>query len=566
MTSHPLPSNPSVSLLHSGSVRLIQGEALIEIPEKADPVLDVRIAVDLIGPDGAMRSLPAYWAGENRWQFRDAPELPGHYQYKFRTAGETFPIPPDACGEFEWEGLHADSALQQRGALRVSPTGKHFATGNGDPFLWLADSWWHGMTTRIQFPDEFRELCRDRAAKGFSVIQFACAFACDIEPFDPRDFNESNGTAWTEGYGQLRPEYFEGVDQRILCMLEEGLMPNLVGAWGYYIRSMGVQKMKAHWRYLIARYGALPLVWTLCGEVRLAGYTVQNPEVGIRQEVTGIPYLDLVKKQVADWTEVAKEIRAYDPWNRLLTVHVGPKPQGEDIPELEDLDLLDFHMLQPGHDDQDALRSTKKDYLKTRERVGEDKIIMVGECCFEGMHGGAGPKIQRNLFWSTTLAGHPGYCYGADAIWQFNREDELFGPSANGQTWGNNPWQEAMHWGGSLGIGIGAQHLRTLPWWRLQPHPEWVENLNEEEAVKKGPYVAGIPGELVLIYFPQKYALWSPKVRLQELPVDTLVTLTYLNPINGDRVPMPDQKVDADGKLELPSAPVLHDWALLLTF
>ena len=32
---------------------------------------------------------------------------------------------------------------------------------------------------------------------------------------------------------------------------------------------MGVEKVKQHWRYLIARYGAWPVVWCAAGEANL---------------------------------------------------------------------------------------------------------------------------------------------------------------------------------------------------------------------------------------------------------------------------------------------------------
>ena len=38
------------------------------------------------------------------------------------------------------------------------------------------------------------------------------------------------------------------------------MTPCLVGAWGYFMPGMGVEKAQQHWRNLIARYGALPVV------------------------------------------------------------------------------------------------------------------------------------------------------------------------------------------------------------------------------------------------------------------------------------------------------------------
>ena len=540
--------------------QLVEGRVRLSSPSTANQALDVLVTATIEQTDGTSIVIPAFWAGDDRWCFRFVPEKPGTYTYRFDAASNANFI-GEQTGFFRVLDDSVPSPLMQSGGLRLHKDGRFLETGTGKPFFWLADSWWFAMCKRIRYPDEFRALLRDRKEKGFSVIQFAIAFACDIAPFDSRDHNESEGCAWTEGYGQIRPEYFDAVDRRIFAMIDEGLVPNIVGAWAYYLRSMGVDKMTAHWRYLVARYGSLPVVWTLCGEVRLGGYRVDDAACSIRESITGQPYMDLINAQVSGWTKVARALREFDPWKRPLTAHAGPKPDGKDIPELVDLDLFDFHFLQPGHSDLDAVACTQRDLSNARKRVGA-KMILVGECCFEGMQGGAGPKVQRNLFWSSVLSGMPGYSYGVDALWQMNRPEEPFGPSVLGHIWGNHPWQEAMHWEGSRGVGIGARYLNRLPWHRLEPHPEWVSTNNTQEVTARTHYAAGIPGELVLIYFPSLYAPWSRTVHLYELKPGALYAMEYLDPATGDVYPQIRMTASDEGILELPRPPILQDWVL----
>jgi hypothetical protein len=66
------------------------------------------------------------------------------------------------------------------------------------------------------------------------------------------------------------------VARRITYLVDHGLMPSVVASWGYYVHFMGADKMRRHWRYMIARYGAFPVAWILCGESRLPWYRVQN--------------------------------------------------------------------------------------------------------------------------------------------------------------------------------------------------------------------------------------------------------------------------------------------------
>jgi len=71
--------------------------------------------------------------------------------------------------------------------------------------------------------------------------------------FDPRGANEA-GFPWEEDYARIRPKYFDLADRRIFQLVEQGLMPCVVGAWGYHLPWLGEEKMKQHWRYLIARW------------------------------------------------------------------------------------------------------------------------------------------------------------------------------------------------------------------------------------------------------------------------------------------------------------------------
>jgi len=53
-------------------------------------------------------------------------------------------------------------------------------------------------------------------------------------PFDPRGANEA-GFPWEEDYARLNPAYFDLADRRIGRLVARGLLPCIVGAWGYFI-------------------------------------------------------------------------------------------------------------------------------------------------------------------------------------------------------------------------------------------------------------------------------------------------------------------------------------------
>jgi hypothetical protein len=108
---------------------------------------------------------------------------------------------------------------------------------------------------------------------------------------------------------------------------------------------MGVEKMRAHWRYLIARYGAMPVVWCAAGEANLPWYLAK-----------GFPYDD--RKQVSDWTQVMRYVREADPFHRLMTVHPTGIGRLSARHATDDPALLDIDLLQTPHDRREAVPVT----------------------------------------------------------------------------------------------------------------------------------------------------------------------------------------------------------------
>ncbi len=520
--------------------------------DRADPFAEITLDAVIRDAAGRELRLPAYWAGGRTWRFRFAAPTPGTYRFE------------TACSDVTDAGLHAQrgtidvvvaaekgNELMQHGPLQLGGDRRHFAHADGTPFFWLADQWWFGMSSRLRFPEEFGLLVRDRVEKGFSVVGFAIAFPCDIAPFDPRGANEA-GHAWTKDFGAINPAYFDAVDLRVRALVEAGLVPNIVGAWGYYLPFMGIEKMQRHWRYLIARYAAYPVVWTVAGESTLVYYDHR----------AGTPAHAAARAaQVQGWSDVARRVRETDPFHRLLTVHPGPE-SGRFQP-IADMGLLDFIFLQPGHSDWETLPLALAHLATARERFPRQPALM-GEVCFEGMHGGgSGPKIQRYLFWSTVLSGAPGFSYGTDTTWQFNRRGDPFGPSPHGMAWGNLPWEEGYRWAGSTHVGLGRKILSGVEWWRLAPHPEWISSAATPSDVMK-PFCAGIPRELRVIYLPKGQPRWAKAFKLRGLEPGVRYTAHYVDPITGTAEAPLAVVADESGEWPLAYPPILQDWVLIV--
>ena len=309
-----------------------------------DPFNEVSLDVTFIDPRGRELRVPAFWAGGQVWKARYASPVVGTHHFR------------SECSEAQDRGLHGvtgqvevrpytgHNQLYAHGPLQVAPNRRYLEHADHIPLFWLGDTWWMGLCRRLRWPEEFQQLAADRKEKGFNVIQIVAGLYPDMPAFDPRGANEA-GFPWETNYTRIRPEYFDAADQRLGYLVEQGLTPCIVGAWGYFMPWMGVDKLKAHWRYLIARYSAWPVVWCAAGEANLPWYLAK-----------GFPYDD--RKQVHDWTEVMRFIRENDPVHRPLTVHPTAINRYTARHATDDPGLLDFDMLQTPHGQREAVPVT----------------------------------------------------------------------------------------------------------------------------------------------------------------------------------------------------------------
>ena len=520
--------------------------------ESADPFNEIVLDVVFTAPDGATRKVPGFWAGGRSWKVRYASPQAGTHRWR------------SACSDVKDQGLHdqrgvievtpyrGNNPLLQHGPVQLSANRRYFAHADGTPFFWLADSWWHAMSSRLTM-DGFKTLVADRVAKGFNVIQFAVANPCDIAPFDDRGGNEA-GHAWTKDFGTINPAYWDLTDQRVAYLIEQGLMPSIMGTWGYYLHFMGEEKMKRHWRYVIARYGAFPVAWILCGESRLPWY----PLIGIGDDGY---------QQTLKWTGLSKTVRDLNTTHRLLGIHPGPPLwfHNATYEALSDYSAIDLFYGMGGHGGADEYAQVARCLNEMADwRAGNPgKPALVGELCWEGMYGGnCGPFVQRIQFWGAVLNGAPGHSYGTDSLWQMNSRKQPFGESASGFTWGNWPWEEAMHWPGSTHVSVGKRILEKFEWWRFEPHPEWISAAEEKDGRGLIAAAAGIPGEVRVFYFAKGF--WS-KHKLLKLEPGVKYRATFISPLDGKEYPVGiPLEADAAGSCAVPRGPINQDWVLVL--
>lgn len=274
---------------------------------RKDPFNAVELSARFTHADGAEKIVPAFWAGGNEWRVRFASSQTGNYRFQTVCSDPSDSGLHDRAGEFQVKRYTGSNPLFLHGPIRVAADKRHFEHADGAPFFWLGDTWWMGLTKRLSWPKGFRTLTRDRVKKGFTVIQIVAGLYPDMPAFDPRGANEA-GFPWDKDYERINPAYFNLADRRIRYLAEAGLAPCIVACWGYFLPWMGVERMKKHWRNLVARYGSYPVIWCLAGEGVMPYYLSSAKEQDRQFQKKG-------------WREIGAYLRAMDPYHRIVTIH-----------------------------------------------------------------------------------------------------------------------------------------------------------------------------------------------------------------------------------------------------
>lgn len=508
----------------------------------ADPSNELTLDFVFTDPEGEEKTVPAFWAGENTWRARYSSPRVGVHRHRTVCSDASNTDLHGQQGTLEVTPYEGGDTLLRRGHLQVAADHRHLQHADGTPFFWLGDTWWFGLVKRLTWPGDFKRLTADRVAKGFSLVQIVAGLYPDVYQFDPRGANEA-GFPWTEGYKAINPSYFDMMDLRIEWLVRSGIVPCIVGSWGFYLKFAGVEVMKKHWCNLVARYAAYPVAWCIAGEAVGAFYF----------ENWGDDYPAQARK---GWTEITRHVRSLDPYHNPITVH-PTFPDSRAM--IEDDSLLDVDMLQTGHS-YTSMQQTVRTVIECIAKTPPLPVVN-GEPMYEGIMGTCWHDMQRFCFWTSMLSGSAGHTYGANGIWQMSTPEEPC-VSISG-SWGDTTWEEAHQLAGSAHMGIGKRLLERYPWSRFQPRVE--PNWNHEERIS--PFAAGIPGAVWVIYLTTdsiETKFWGLKGKSIQIEPGARYRAYFHNPRTGADKEVGPVEPDANNTWPIPRKPSREDWVLVV--
>ena len=488
-----------------------------------NPFVDVEVDVVFANRTRQWR-VPAFFAGDGTWKVRFSPPAAGQYRYKLEASDKTN---TDLNGHEQVLAVEAyagDNSLLSHGFLRIAADQRHFEHTDGTPFLWLGDTWWKCLSKRMSL-DDFKELAADRRAKGFNVVQIVCGPYPDEAMLEARWENEGGMPYAKKDFSAVNPQYFEFADRRVAALVEAGIVPAIVGGWGRpqqggqsTLQQVGLDGFKRHWRHLVARYSAHPVVWIVGGEA---------------------------KDSYGPWSELAKYVKATDPYGHPICYHAPGDPRTE----IADNAVFDFDMVAIGHQ---GYATAARTLQLMKGCMGRDprRPALCGEASYERHMQTNFDDVQRHMFWSFLLSGAAGHTYGAAGIWQASVE----GDPGIDPVYDRTTWRDGMAFPGAAQLGLGKALLESFPWSRFEPHPEWAE---------PDCFAAGIPGEVRFVYKPKRGIYdWNGPV-VKGLEPNVPYAAFYFDPVRGTRSSLGPVVVSA-GEYKPPRVPSPQDWVLVI--
>lgn len=412
---------------------------------------------------------PAFWDGGRTWRVRFAAPHPGEWHWQSSASVDDAGL-HGRTGTVTCVARETPSGVRafEHGFWRMSRSGRQLEHADGTPALMVADTPW-ALPWRAT-PDQVEVYARDRRDKGFNAA-LLMTVQPDMHAVGPLDRGADEG--FDVGFGDLPtgrlrdldPVYFQRFDALVGILVAHDLVPVLQPVFqGFGWKGLDVAgtvvppaDYARYCRYLVARYGAGPVVYLVGGDG-----SGEEPQVAAGGE----------------------EVEAWDAYRQPTGIHYRPHATNR---AHQDAAWLDFQSCQTGHE-AEHLPERVADMWRNVPAKGVLNLEPTYENTFERGRGAG--WWQGHEAWSNLCAGGTmGVGYGAASLWQWRlhatepgHSEGFLGPAAG--------WREALEYEGSAYVGLVGRILRHLPFGDMEPN--WTSALGGRGLC--------VPGELLLLY------------------------------------------------------------------
>jgi len=364
--------------------------------------------------------------------------------------------------------------------VRLSPSanGRHFVDQDGKPFFYLGDTAW--LLFQRLGHEEVEEYLKDRAGKGFTVIQ-AYVIRGLGERHPDGEISLVGATPFVDR-DPARPNeaFFKNVDYVVNRANELGLVMGLVVSKSWHVnkhpeRVFDVKNAYTFGKFLGQRYKQSAVLWYVGGDSQPGG----DAEV---------------------WVSMAKGLKEGSGGRHLVSYHGSGGTSSSTW--FHKADWLDFNSIQSGHGwAAKTYRFIDHDYGLSPAKPTVDM-----EPPYENHP--TGPKtpridshqVRKGAYWAM-LAGAAGHGYGALDMFHLYKDGD--GPFPRN---GFQPWRTAIAYEGSLQVGFMRRLFELRPWYKLVPDQSVIAS-GQGEGEDHVQAARADDGSFLLAYLPHGQAV-----------------------------------------------------------
>jgi hypothetical protein len=214
-------------------------------------------------------------------------------------------------------------------------------------------------------------------------------------------------------------------------------------------------------------------------------------------------------------------VKSEDPYDRITGVHPTPPmwnggaeaPQWSTAEAIHEQEWLDYNQSQCGH--ARWCNELIPEIITGAYNRQPAKPVVVTEPWYEFIEGNPTAMDIRFAAWSAIMSGAAGHTYGGGHTWRAHLPERPTGVGSWPMDTSLNT--NTMLYPGAVSVGFMGQYLRQIEWWKLEPHPELV---NENPSH----FCLALPGYEYLFYL--RYC-GSVKIDLRAYPASTQFTVHW---------------------------------------
>lgn len=514
-----------------------------------NPFLDVDMIATFNGPGGKRIKRPAFWDGGKIWKVRFAPTQQGLWYYTTTATNTSDSGLHNKSGTIQANTYTGSLDIYKHGFLKRSNNNRYLTYADDKPFFWLGDDLtifhkarlnesnktvWKPMVSHPG--SQWKGIVDRRVNQGYTTAHIAL-----LAP---------TGLYWQPGMvGKLlNTDYFRNdMDPKVAYLANSGLVSAL--AVGFHsdvdnaqypgdIRQ-GAAPLKKLAKYVVARYGAYPMMWSIVE-----------------------PDQSNFQTRINRWREVGLEFNAHDTYNHPQNVWYwgtayGNKPTHylNDSPRWVDVII---HQCGHGSSASGAMWPTSQ-YAWYYGTYPTFPLVEAGGCNFEQINGPNNDEMVRWSLYRAVQAGSFGAGYGAHGIWNMVWDNN---DTADDNGYQHRTWFEAIDYPG----GFQMRHLRTfytgLPWHELVPRRTgWATWSLIQSEFQMPVLKASQGGRAVTVFFPASYNTKGPTGTLHNLTA-AHYTAKWFNPRIGAYISISTSITPTNGNWVVPQKPQISDWLL----